>query len=119
MGVVSAEMLVRPSVKSIPYVDASRPSSWRENDAPLGITSQAMTRWLAARERAMARLRLMVWRRLPLAAVVPGGHFQPSADVAEAVYFHYEDLPAGIGPETLSIVTWAFAHRRAIRGSQT
>ncbi len=40
---------------------------------------------------------------------------QPPALPAQSTFFSYEDLPATLSAEMLPTVTWAFAHRSAIR----
>jgi ADP-ribose pyrophosphatase YjhB (NUDIX family) len=52
---------------------------------------------------------------LVFACTIVGGAFRRSDEVAEAAYFTYDELPAGIAPATLRLITWAFAHRSTIR----
>jgi ADP-ribose pyrophosphatase YjhB (NUDIX family) len=52
---------------------------------------------------------------LVFACAVTGGPFRPSAEVAAATFYGYDELPPGIAPDALRLITWAFAHRSAIR----
>jgi len=41
------------------------------------------------------------------------GSFRSSPEVSEAAYFGFDELPTAIAPDTLAMITWAFANRSA------